>query len=830
MLVGQLLKSRDVARFIVAPSGYGKSYLALEYAETMKFWVHTFWVNAQSPCFVRDLDDGSIAACILESDGEASLVVFDDVPALDADRCGKFSQAIDALLAEGCEVIVTCAPACDTVGALQGDRLLVDAESLLLSDDELDEIRSIDERSYKPSAQVGPALRVPLLAWSHAPNRGELFVKAALSEELPGDLLLVMGSAFALQKGALSDFSSLGISEQHVFEEVSCSYPHLGIDMEAGSFESPSVEVAELAIALRTCLPKLVDRSSFGSAKELVGAWVAVLLHNGRAERACSLIQEVYPRVYRARWIIENARELIRQACFVSTYRLITAQKDCNGDTRLRLGALESLCRRLLGDEEGALHCAKKSAFSEVSPEDARTLGLLVITRLNGGIVSEQAREILSRQVKAAEGKPLRHLSRWELLGTAWQARENGLEDMTRLWGELSECQVDDDVLCICASWLFGLYRDASEEAQQDGLLVRHRAERYVRERLLEKARLNVVDYYLASAGLAMEEAHAYGMPFEGGALETISLVHLRQMEMSVLSQRRYFEDDLRLERARRIDWVSTHPALLSSKSVPGAAEAPERAIPLLTLKMFGCFGVSIGGVPVPYSRFRRQNTRALLVLLAVNQGRELSRDVVARAIWPKSEPGVAHKNFYSVWSLLRKALSLPDGTCPYLIRHRYGCSLDSRFVQSDVARFNEICRELLFGAPNVEHWSLLFTEIDRDFSSDLMPAEEGNDLIDQARNDYRTRLVDALVTATGSILDAEIPQWGVWFARSAIHHDETREDAYAALMRAQIAGNQRTAAMMTYLKCRRVLSDTLGIDPSPEMTALYEGLLDADQ
>ena len=97
-----------------------------------------------------------------------------------------------------------------------------------------------------------------------------------------------------------------------------------------------------------------------------------------------------------------------------------------------------------------------------------------------------------------------------------------------------------------------------------------------------------------------------------------------------------------------------------------------------------------------------------------------------------------------------------------------------------------------------------------------------------EARNEYRTRLVDALVAATVSAVDTETPQWGIWFARSAVARDETREDAYVALMRAQIAAGQRTAAMMTYLKCRRVLADRLGIDPSPETTALYESLLDS--
>lgn len=326
-----------------------------------------------------------------------------------------------------------------------------------------------------------------------------------------------------------------------------------------------------------------------------------------------------------------------------------------------------------------------------------------------------------------------------------------------------------------------------------------------------------------------MEEAHTRGLVLEGGSIEAGSLMILRQVEMGVLSQRRMFDEAARLEQARRDDWVVTHPASLLNRETASPEVSARRSIPILSLRMFGCFEVSIGDVPLEYARFKRQNTRALLVMLAVNQGREISREAASEAMWPRSSSTVAQKNFYTVWSNLRSALALPDGTCPYLIRHRYGCSLDPRFVQSDVDRFNEICRDFLFGVPNIEHWALLFAEIDRDFPSDLMPSERKNAIIIKARDDYRARLVDSLVAATTGAIDAGSPQWGVWFARAAIARDETREDAYVALMRAQIAGNQRTAAMMTYLNCRRALSEQLGIDPAPETTALYEGLLDGD-
>ena len=110
------------------------------------------------------------------------------------------------------------------------------------------------------------------------------------------------------------------------------------------------------------------------------------------------------------------------------------------------------------------------------------------------------------------------------------------------------------------------------------------------------------------------------------------------------------------------------------------------------------------------------------------------------------------------------------------------------------------------------------------------MPSEQDNEFVVQARKDRRMQLVDALVAAADRLVAADDAQEGLWFARAALRRDRTREDAYTALMRAQLAAGQRTAALETYFECRRFLTTELGIDPSLATMELYRSIIETEE
>ncbi len=823
-LIARLAKERHTARFIVAPAGFGKTSLALGYAEMMFSWVHVFWVNAGSPCFIRDLDAGVIGGDCLACDADAKLVVIDDLPSLDAARSSRLSEEIDFLIGRGCEVIVICAPTSDSLGQLQRDRLRISAADLLLDDDELDVIRSQDDRAHIPSSNLSPSSRVPALAWSTDPSERSAFVSQSLSEDLPSDLQLMICSMFVLHAGSLSALKKLGLLDSVPNEEIMADYPHLEIDVEADRFSAPLIDIDETAAALRRKLVGLARRAAVETRGELVCAWAEILMSDtASVGRACDIMRVFGVPQDRANWVFEKARTLMRCGCFLPWLKLVMSMRNRRFEGRARLAAHEAVCRKMLGDENGAILSAKRCAFERTASSDARVIGLLILARHAAGVLRENAALALSEWA-APFSSGLPPFAWWDALAVGWQARSAGIVGLSAMWSEMKEAEVDPDVLCVVASWLYDLIGQACDRDEAVDRALLAEPEKFVRSQLVDEDEV-CTDHFAIFAGLAMEGAHMKGMAYCGGALESSLLLGLRRAEIGLLSQRQAFARELRTQQAQTAEAPSIQRILAAEKNglLPTSSQ---RAVPTLELRLFGRFDVSIGGVPVEAKRFNRLHTRVLLVLLAAARGRDVSRESIIEAMWPASDPEIARKNFYTVWSQLKRALTLADGTCPYLVRHQYGCHLEDRYVNSDLARLDDICRELLFGKVDFGEWLAIYKEIDRDFAYEMLPAESRNALIQKVRTDYRNRLVDALVTASQRLVDAGNPQWGIWFARTAVDREPTREDAHVALMRAQIAFDQRTAAMMTYLNCRRILSDELGIDPSPEMIALYDSLL----
>ena len=825
-LIAKLLRERHVARFVVAPDGFGKSGLAMEYAETVFRFKHVFWIDAKSPCFLRDLDDGIIASTLLEQDTMSFLVVVEDVPPLDPERVERFSDEMDRLLEHECEVLVTCVPACDAF-ARHRDRIKLGASDLLLTDAEVDALRTPSECSAQPAALMPPSRRIAGLVWGKPEERSS-FLAAALREELPIDLLLPSFAMLSLQRGALADVAAFAPHAAESMDILAEQYPYLGIDRQRERFDTAPFSMDDIAFVLSGRLDALAGRSVFSDGDVLAVRIADALLAQGRHERACEAARLLAGRRARASWLAERGKDLAKAACLVpacEVYRSLNGEK---GDLSFALDTGEAYRRALLGDREAACSAARRVVGDAAAPTALRTVGALVLATCADGAERQRAErltasfsEVLERDASAGLTAPFVDARSLAAVAAVRVALERSCAEGAETWLSWYDRGARGEALSLSASWVL-------QRAESDPSV-------HAIERLAAIVRKRVGQVGCGSIGLLDAEA---GVSFERarecGAVSLPSLdpsasLAVRRMEMALFTQR---SDCERLERERadqRRLFVATHPdAFRADGPVPVSGSLMETE-PTLTVNLFGGLDVRIGDRRVDPLQFNRQKVRTLLALLVLNRGREFSRDRLVGLLWPDSDLAMARKNFYGVWSQLRRALKTPVGTCPYLIRQQNGLHLDANLLASDVMQFDEVCKTLLFERPGYGGWAHLYTQINDRFSDDLLPSDNDNEAIAGMRADYRNRLVDALVAASTRLVDAGEVQEGLWFARAALQRDRTREDAYVTLMRSQLAAGQRTAALETYFACRRFLADELGIDPSIETMRLYHSIIETE-
>jgi DNA-binding SARP family transcriptional activator len=249
----------------------------------------------------------------------------------------------------------------------------------------------------------------------------------------------------------------------------------------------------------------------------------------------------------------------------------------------------------------------------------------------------------------------------------------------------------------------------------------------------------------------------------------------------------------------------------------------------MLEVNMFGGMEILLAGDRIELSAFTRKKALTLLALLVLNKGNLVSRAKIAEALWPGGGMEAYRRNFYSLSSQLKKVLTI-EGASPLVECSDAGCRIDIKRVKSDVFDFQQLCSTLMFSNEELFVWESLFDDVTQRFSCEFMPQEDRCEHIISARTSFKTRLVDALVSASERLNSQNEPRGALWFAREALSHDNLREDVYIALIEAQIASHQRSAAVETYFLCRRTLCDKLGLDPSVKMVELYNSVIQVEE
>lgn len=871
-IIGELLGDRLAPRFLVAPKGYGKTSIAFEYAQIMFDFEHVFWIRGDSPCFLRDLDGDALAESVFRVDASASLLVCDDVPHLDDTRMKRFAAFVDEVIERGCEILVTCIPAAENVAGTFRDAMVLGAHELLLTDDELEmeQMRGGAITLAQPSS--GPSRRMcdraAGMVWD---GEGARCILAGIKDE--GLTATLRSLAFGILVLGSGDIRALApFADERTFEEdisyLEKRYPYLGIDFAMGRFDAIVADCESLRQKGGFSLLGLESAAPFAIDAEPGWTIATILLDGDAAKRACDFARTFLPRAKAGEWLVREGWRLVMMGQMEPLLDLAShTREECPEARSLMdaqcawallaledLSSAERMARRAIRSDKApwtarcacwALACAGIEVASPIEAKEALEVGL-PMTDCDDALAKETADRspldwetffacchgvldgLVDESTESVEAEP--GTDRDDTRASTRASREDILRSLRDAVGHGDPRMRAAG--CLAGAWAIGA---TARSAASDGELAAWAPLAVVLTECLETAvdesDGGALPLWVWHECASVLDALFERMPFAFDCRLTAPMLsQLHGCAAELASQGRAYRRRTTEAESRQRTALATRPdSPRYDRMMHGDSDRLRTTVPMLEVRMFGGFDVRLEGKLSESRVLARRKAKVTLAILMLSKGREVSKERVTEALWPGSEFETRQRNFYVVWSDLRRALSLDSG-CPYLIRSQTGYRLDRRYVSSDLDEFDDLCHDLLFGDDDMETWRQMFDKASGDFAEDLLPGMQDNEFINSMRSRCRTQLVDGLVAASVR-MDANGEHRGaIWFAREALRRDAAREDAYIAMMVAQLNSDQRGAALETYFACRHHLSEQLGIDPSPRIMELYRSIIETEE
>lgn len=242
--------------------------------------------------------------------------------------------------------------------------------------------------------------------------------------------------------------------------------------------------------------------------------------------------------------------------------------------------------------------------------------------------------------------------------------------------------------------------------------------------------------------------------------------------------------------------------------------------------RILGPLEVVVAGRPIPLGG-RKQRT--LLAVLLVHAGRALSADELIDQVWGADAPPTVRAGLHVYLSRLRRLLDA-DGR-GLLSRHAHGYTLDVGRGCLDAERFEELAGQgrdaLAAGAPS-EAARALGAALALWRGPALAELADEPSVAAEAR-----RLDEARVRALEDRIDADL-QLGraddvVAELETLVSAHPYRERLHGQLMLALYRCGRQADALAAYRRFGGLLRDELGLEPTPELTALHRRMLEHD-
>jgi DNA-binding SARP family transcriptional activator len=238
-----------------------------------------------------------------------------------------------------------------------------------------------------------------------------------------------------------------------------------------------------------------------------------------------------------------------------------------------------------------------------------------------------------------------------------------------------------------------------------------------------------------------------------------------------------------------------------------------------MEFRILGSLEVVRDGQPI---RLDRQRLRALLAYLLLHANEAVSADQLIDQIWGPDPPKTASASLQNYISRLRKALG-PD----LLLSRPPGYLLRVDPERFDLARFERLTAEARGAAPRERAeklraaLSLWRGRVLEDLAFEAFAQEEARRLEEARLAALEERIEADLELGDNGQLVTEL--------EALVEDHPLRERFHGQLMLALYRAGRQADALAAYQRARRVLDEELGLEPSEELRALQQAILQHD-
>ncbi|NJN81952.1 MAG: AAA family ATPase [Caldilineaceae bacterium] len=254
--------------------------------------------------------------------------------------------------------------------------------------------------------------------------------------------------------------------------------------------------------------------------------------------------------------------------------------------------------------------------------------------------------------------------------------------------------------------------------------------------------------------------------------------------------------------------------------------------LPLIKISTFGTLQVVRLDHAVTESDWHTRQARQLLKILITERPRPVSSDRLIEILWPNSSPSAAATTLRSAINALRNVLE-PDrpNRAPslYIITQAPGYSFHLHpDIWLDVEVFE---RELntLNPMPNSGIKRQRLEALLALYKDDYLISDPYADWVHNERERLQERYFTALLQLAELQAQSGDHTAAITSCRRILAKDEVRENAYQALMRYQAESGDSASALLSYERCRTILAEELGADPSPLTQMLHRRILNGE-